>query len=285
MARDNSDNLGRMIGYGPRIEDRVRPERVAAVKLHLVGAVRVHVKEQAREIVRCIRILPSRKQDPTVVEHRRAPVVVLIEAEHADVRAVGMHDAQIGHGIASCHAGDPLETPGRCKDDPAVREVARVIIIDIGIGARRDLAKPGAVGVQLPDLPAVMRPRHGDQHLAAIEMQVHVAHEARSVRLEECCESAVGRNRAHDADLVVVAGARDRTVALPVLGKAQIACSAFDQQQLVKIEQRICEQRIALQRSGLDCRFAQGIFRPGPGLTQGLSRLLDRAFQSGQPCR
>jgi hypothetical protein len=58
--------------------------RVAAVVFHLARAVRVHLEQQPREIVGRVAVFPAGVEHAAVVEHRGAPVVVLVEAELAD---------------------------------------------------------------------------------------------------------------------------------------------------------------------------------------------------------
>ena len=80
VAGDDGHDLRRVAGDRPGVERRVRPIGIAAVVGRLVRAVGIHREQQPREVVRRVGVFPAGIQDAAVVEHRRAPVVVLIEA-------------------------------------------------------------------------------------------------------------------------------------------------------------------------------------------------------------
>jgi len=103
-----------------------------------------------------VRIFPARIEDSSVIEHGRAPVVVLVETQLADARAVGIHDVQIGDGVAAAHAGNALETAGGIENNPAVRQITGVVIVHVRLHARCHLSQACAVRCHLPDLPAVV---------------------------------------------------------------------------------------------------------------------------------
>ena len=84
MAADHGDELGGGSGDGPRIEHGIGPVGSAAVKLLLVGAIGVHVEEDARDKVRNIRVFPAQIEQTPVVQNRGTPVVVLVEGQAAD---------------------------------------------------------------------------------------------------------------------------------------------------------------------------------------------------------
>jgi hypothetical protein len=177
MPGDHRRHLRRMAGDRPGVEGRIGPQRVAGVVLHLPRAVRVHVEQQPREIVRRIRVLPAGVQHAAVVQHRRAPVVVLVETQLARVAAVGVRQEQVGDHVAAADAGHAGEAPCRTEDDPAVGQVAGVVVVHVRLLASRDLPQPRAVGADLPDLPAAVVAGHREQHAVGIEVQIHVAHE------------------------------------------------------------------------------------------------------------
>ena len=104
------------------------------------------------------------------------------------------------------------------------------------------------VGVELPDLPAVVAAEHREEHPLAVEVEVDVADEARRLRAEERRER---RRRARTGErtheLVVVAAARQGAVALPVLRQAELRAVALrlTQQEPLEVEQRVGQQRLA----------------------------------------
>ena len=151
-----ADDLRRVAGDRPGVERRVRPVGIAAVIGRLVRAVGIHREQQPREVVRRVGVFPAGIQDAAVVEHRRAPVVVLVEGELADVLAVGVHDEQVRHLVAAAHAGHAVETAGRAEDDPPVGQVARIVVVDVGRVVAAHLAEPAAVDAQFINLPAAV---------------------------------------------------------------------------------------------------------------------------------
>ena len=206
MAGDDAHDLGRMARDGLGIEGRIRPQRVALVVLDLVRAVRVHVEQQPGEVVGAVRIFPAREEHPAIVQQRRIPIVVLVETDLPRVAAVGFHEEQVRHGVAAAHAGHALETAGRVEQDPAVGQVAGVVVIHVRLLAGRHLPQAAAVDLDLPNLPSARDLGHGKQQLVGVEVQVEVADELVALRLVKSGQLAVGTDGREDHDLVVVAG-------------------------------------------------------------------------------
>ena len=72
--------------------------------------------------MRDVGVFPSQVKNAPVVHHRGTEVVVLLEAELANVPAVGIHD--ITHAdVDPCIAGHALERCRRDENDPAVRQI------------------------------------------------------------------------------------------------------------------------------------------------------------------
>ena len=109
MPADDRGHLGRMVRNRPGKEHGSRPVRVAAVVLHLLRAVRVHVEQDPRKGVRQVRVLPTQIQHPAVVQHGRAPVMILLDRQLADP-AARFPQVQIGHVSFAVDAGDARET-------------------------------------------------------------------------------------------------------------------------------------------------------------------------------
>ena len=81
VSGDDSEELGRRSRHRLREEQGIGPIGVGTVELLLIAAVRIHRHENAREVVRAIRIFPAQIEAAPVREHDRIPVVVLIEAQ------------------------------------------------------------------------------------------------------------------------------------------------------------------------------------------------------------
>ena len=84
VPRDNPGEAGGRSRNRTRIKYGVRPVRVAAVELLLVGAVRIHRHQHAREIVGGILVFPAEIENAAVGQHGGAPVVVLLKGEAAN---------------------------------------------------------------------------------------------------------------------------------------------------------------------------------------------------------
>ena len=164
-------------------------------------------------------------------------------------RAIGVHEEQIGDVAAAADAGDALEDAGGGEDDAAVWQVAGIVIVHIRFGAGRDLAKACAIGSAFPDLPALVAADHGKQHAFAIEVQIDIADHHGLPGFEK---DGGGFRRAwvcENADAVLIAGAGQRTIALPILREAEsrAVCVPPDEQQLLEIQQGIGQQGFAAQ--------------------------------------
>ncbi|MEE8455633.1 MAG: hypothetical protein V3R90_12950, partial [Limibaculum sp.] len=126
MAANHADELGRVIGDRLGVEDAVRPEAAAGVIGPLPGAVGVHGEQSGAECVGDIGVFPAGIEHASVAHHGGIEVVILIEAQSADVRTVVVHDAEVGHLVISPFARDRLETGRGTEQDPIVPQVARV---------------------------------------------------------------------------------------------------------------------------------------------------------------
>jgi hypothetical protein len=181
--------------------------------------------------------------------------VVLLERELADAlgAALGVHDEQVGHGVAPADARHALEDPRRAEDDPPVRQVAGVVVVHVGPAAARDLPKLLAVRRQLVDLPPPVLVERAEQHPVGIEVQVHVADELAAFRPVQRRQPARRRDGRQHGDLVVIAVARQRAVALPVLRQPQAGApqAPLDHQQLAEVQQGVGQQRLALETDRL----------------------------------
>ena len=111
----------------------------------------------------------------------------------------------------------------------------------------RHLAKAGTVGVDLEDMPPPVRPDRRKEHSVGVEVEIDVADESPPAGFVERCQRSSRPDRRKDGDLVMIAGCRDARIALPVVRQAEIVRAAFDQQQTIKIQQRIGQQRLALK--------------------------------------
>ena len=117
MAGDDPHELRRAVGDGPGVENAVGPEAAAGIVGPLPRPVGIHRHQPAGEGVRDVRVLPPRVQDAAVGHQRGIEVVVLVEAQTAHRRAVGVGDAEVRHLVAPPLARDRLETGRRGEQD------------------------------------------------------------------------------------------------------------------------------------------------------------------------
>ena len=113
-------------------------------------------------------------------------------------------------------------------------------------------------------MPPIVLADGREEHLVRVELQVHVAHELFGVRPVERGEFARWADRGEHGDLVFVAVAGERAIALPVLrqsdlpadlalfavfGRRQIelADRPLDEEQFVEIEKRVGQQGLVVQ--------------------------------------
>ena len=261
-----------MVRHGPGVHDRSGPVGVAPVVFHLPRAVGVHVEEQARVGVGEVGVLPACVQHPAVAQHRRAPVMVLVKAEPARARAVGVHDAQVGHAVASGHAGDALVAGGGPVNDAPVGQVTGVVVVHVRLVARGHLAQSGTVRADFPYLRAAMGARHREKQPFPVKVQIHIPDEDVLFGFEQGLQGGVAAARGKQGDFIVVLVQRQRAVALPVLGQAQrgVVRLALDHEYLPEsVQQRIGQQRLLFQRlqpffrRGIAGRGGKLLFKPG----------------------
>ena len=130
MSAHHGHELPRTFRHGPRVEHGVGPIRVGPVVFHLFRAVRIHVKQDPRHEMRDVRVLPPQVQYPAVRQHRRTPVVVLVEGEPPDRIGPAIPQKQVRHVRTSPHARHTGEGRRRSVQQIAVGEVARVVVVD-----------------------------------------------------------------------------------------------------------------------------------------------------------
>jgi len=152
VARDDAHHLCRMVGHRPGEENSVGPISPAAVVLSLPRAVGIHREQKPRPDVGDVGVLPAQVENPAVVHHRGAEVMVLFETKLADIAAVGIH--QIGHTHVNAGvAWNALKRSCRDKGYLAVRHVAGVKVVYVNLVARGEAAQISAVKVNLINLP------------------------------------------------------------------------------------------------------------------------------------
>ena len=224
--------------------------------------------------MRYVGVFPAGEDHAAVIEHGGTPVLVLIETQLADAGTVGLHDAQVGHRVAAAHTGHAMKSEGRTENDPAVGQVAGIEVIHVGLVAGRDLAQPGAVGLEFPDLPAVMQAGHREKQLVGVEIELEIAHEFAVLGFQEGGQVPLRADGRKHRDLVVVVVLGERTVGLPVLRQAHAAGAAFYQQEFIEVQQRIGQQDLALQSFELPGQVREAL--PG-ALIAAVSGRLGRA--------
>ena len=231
--------------------------------------------------MRGVGVFPAGVEDGAIVEHGRAPILVLIEAQLADAGAIGIHFADIGDRVAAADTRYALEAAGGGEEDLAAGQIARFEVVHIGFIAGGHLAQSTAVGLNFPDLPAVIFAGHGEQQFVAAEIQFHVAHEAMVFWLQEGGECALRADWGEYVDFVIALFA-DGCVGLPVLGQFEVVSAAFDQQHFVEIDHGVGEQGIALEGGKRVSQFLDALFGPLITGSQGGFRVLDGFFQLGE---
>ncbi len=222
VARDHADDARRMAGDRSRPVDGVRPVGIAVIGRHLVGAVRVHGEEQAGEVVRRVGVFPSRVHHRAVVEHRRVPVVVLIETKPSLVLAVVVDEVKVAD-IPLARAGHGLFARGGHEHDLAVGQAAGVIVFGVVVLVRGDLAMAAAIDIHLVN-PQVV----AEEDLPCVEAEIHIAD-----------VSALVDRR--DLSIRFHRRQRDNLVA-DIVGPAPVGCkprTTLAQEQLVERQHRI----------------------------------------------
>ena len=137
MAAADPDDAGR-VGELARVFERGREERAAPIQLRLVRAVRIHVEQDPAVVVHNVAVFPAQIHDPPVFQRGRMPVRILLEGELADFFRFRIDLVDVRHQVASVNTGKPLKSGVRTADDRAVRRVAGVEEVDVGLVGRRE---------------------------------------------------------------------------------------------------------------------------------------------------
>jgi len=200
------------------------------------------------------RVVPPVEQDLAVVQDDRMKVVVLVEAQLPHARPVGVHRVQVGDplGGLAVPAGHALVRGRAAEDDPAVGQVTGVEAVHVP-GRPGDLPQARPVGPEFPDLP-VLGIAPGEEQPVGVPVEVHLADVTAALGAVKRLEPAVGTDGRQDGDLVIPAVPFQRRVALVVGGESQgvpfaALDLAFDEEEPVEVQERIGEQRLALERA------------------------------------
>ena len=109
--------------------------------------------------MRDVGVLPAQVENPAVIHHRGAEVMILLETQLTHVAAVGVHQVShpdVDRGIAR----HTLERCRRDKSDVVVRQVARIEIVHVDLSARGQAPQMSAVYVDFINLPELTLVRH-----------------------------------------------------------------------------------------------------------------------------
>ena len=124
--------------------------------------------------------------------------------------------------------------------------------------------RAGSVHMDLENLPSIMAADGGEHQFVRVVVEVHIAHEVLLGGLvNRLGPRVVGVDGQLD-DLVFNAGV-DTGVPLPVLGQSKIPLVPLDQQNGLEVQQRVGQQRFALQ-------LAEPVQRREGGGISGLER-------------
>ena len=130
IAGENREQAVVRAGNRTWEEQRVGIPRVASVDGPLSGAVGIHRHQLPEENVADARVVPAMIDDLTRWKHGRMEVVVLVEAELANVRAIAVHQVEIAYSLATVPARHGLIGGRRSEDDLAAGQVARVHVAE-----------------------------------------------------------------------------------------------------------------------------------------------------------
>ena len=96
IAGQNAEQLAALARQRARGVEAVGEPGIGTVEGSLTGAVGIHHHQRPQEDAIDARVVPAVVDHLPVVEHGRVHVVILVEGDTAHVRAVGVHDEQVG---------------------------------------------------------------------------------------------------------------------------------------------------------------------------------------------
>ena len=266
-AADHRDEV-RLAGYGARAVEERRHERVGAPHGELSDAVGVARHQHAAPVVRLVGVFPARVEDASVVRDVGGVVGVLLVGELANLAGLAVLAVHHGHRHVAVLAREELvRRRAEHHELVAVREVAGVPPLDVLVLLGRDelrllvghfVGELREVGLDLENAEEVVEAAvAGEEDARGIEVEVDVAHDGGLVRrLVERTERRRAADVAQHADLVLEARARGDHVVLGVESghaaaasaerAARVADLAVDAEDLVEVEDRVREHRLAV---------------------------------------
>ena len=253
VAAGHAYHLVHLARHRLGVEERCRKPRPAAAELALVRAVRIHVEEHARIGVGLVGVFPTLIEHAPVVQHRRAPVAVLLEGQLADFPAAGIQLIEADHLASAELAGQPLIDRGGGEDHAAVRQIARIEMADISAIVGGDLVQVLAVHADFKNPPVPLAGTLFGKHQApGIKMQHRIDQRLQVFCLIERRGFGLAAQPAHHGELVVPAPLSWNRLAGVGIERADaqrvahgltrlfgIGEFAFEDEQTVAVEQRI----------------------------------------------
>ncbi|OQB37688.1 MAG: hypothetical protein BWY09_01543 [Candidatus Hydrogenedentes bacterium ADurb.Bin179] len=97
--------------------------------------------------------------------------MVLVKAKLPDASRFPVQQKQVGHMVATVDTRYPSVSRRGTQHNPAVGQVAGVIVIDIGIRIGGNLLKAGSIHPNLINMPAAFRVQGRKQQAVALPMK------------------------------------------------------------------------------------------------------------------
>ena len=262
---NNPDERARPVGERLHVEGRVREPRTAAVKILVLGTVRVHVHHEPREVVDQVGIFPTGVHHAAVVHHGRVPVVVLVEGQTAQVTGLRVVQREVAHRVGPVHARHPVIPQRGIDDQPSVGQISTVGELHIRFrNGCRNVFQPRAVGLDFEHVPATRRVHGGEQHAVGIPVHVHVGYGFVAFRLvDDAFLDLVAAQVGQLDDRSAETAARCRILVRPVVGlgtqsrshhvTGALADVVLGHDDFVDVQQRIGHQDFPLEGQCFGC--------------------------------
>ena len=174
MAGDDTDKTAVVFGERLHVERTVREIGTASVECFVFCPVRIHVHNNAGEIMCQVGIFPAGVHQAAVRNDDRRPVSVLVECQAMDIFCFRIVGNEVGNDIVPMYARDTVITDITGGHHFAVRQVVGVAKFEVRFVGNYFLMQARSVCVYFIDLPLAVLIKGGKQQSVCIPMQLYI---------------------------------------------------------------------------------------------------------------
>ena len=247
------------------IEHAVGPVRTGTVEFNLVCSVRIHVHHDSGEVVVDVDVFPAQIHDSTVVHQGRVPVLILFVGQLTAGFEVFFNAEDVADVPGAADARYAHHGRAGYKQIRTVRNEAAFDVVNVFAHERRNLlefrlfALESLFQVDFVNFPRVVFGLRCNENLFGVPFHADVA-DKRIVRgVDNRFNGSVLIVNGNDGQLVAVIAFSTRAVGHPVSHQPRVFRRSNEN--LVKVEKRVCQQGFAAERQKILRGFERFVYR------------------------